>query len=178
MALALAVVVALSSCSSKAQSEDGTTQVKAPQTDIFMAIMMNNLGVIKQHIEYGTNLNQKDPFGSTPLITAIAFGKTEAAKLLIDGGSDLSVKNNDGSTALHVAAFFCHTEIVEALLAKGANKDIKNNWNATALQSVQVPWEEILPAYEQMQNSMKPMGLNMDLDRIQKTRPAIIELLN
>ena len=177
----ITAAVAFSSCNSTAQNKEvAKTEEKgeAPQMDIHMAIMMNNLGVVQKHIEYGTDLNAKEPMaGSTPLITATVFGKTEAAKLLIDAGSDLSAKNNDGSTALHVAAFFCRTEIVEALLAKDADKTVRNNFGATPFESVATPWDQIAPIYSQIKNSMKPMGLEMDLTRIEKTRPVIADLL-
>ena len=177
----LTAAIAFSSCDGTAQTkEEAKTKQKgeAPQMDIHMAIMMNNLGVVKKHIEYGTDLNAKEPMGgSTPLMTATVFNKPEAAKLLIEAGSDLNVKNNDGATALHVAAFFCRTEIVEALLARGADKEVRNNFGATPFESVAGPWNQISPIYSQIKNSMKPMGLEMDLARIEKTRPVIADLL-
>lgn len=171
------ITLAFSSCTTTGQHPEGN-KGETPQVDLHTAILTDNIDAVKKHIATGTNLNEKEPFaGSTPLITATVFGKTQAAKLLIEAGSDLSVKNNDGSTALHVAAFFCRTEIVQALLEKGADKSLQNNFNATPLASVSAPWEEIAPIYKQVENSLKPMGLQLDLARIEKTRPAIAELL-
>ena len=56
-------------------------------------------------------------WGSTPLIIAATFGKTEVARALIEAGADLGMRNNHGSTPLHVAAFLCRPEIVEAMLS-------------------------------------------------------------
>ncbi len=177
----LTAVIALSSCSTKAQNQEGSQTEKtgeAPQMDIHMAIMTDRIDVLQLHIKSGTDLNAKEPFGgSTPLITATVFGKTEAALLLIKAGSDLSVQNNDGATALHVAAFFCRTEIVNALLENGADKTMKNNFNATPYESVAGPWDQMAPIYTQVSNSLKPMGLVLDLARIEKTRPVVAQLL-
>src|SRR6185369_9232122 len=97
--------------------------VKPPQVDIHTAVVSGNLDAVKQHIAAGTDLNEKDPFGgSSPLISAAVFGKTDMAKVLIDAGADLNFQNKDGSTALHTSAFFCRPEIVKLLLDKGADK--------------------------------------------------------
>ena len=139
---------------------------------------MGNVDVIKQHILAGTDINAKEPLGgSTPLISAITFGKTDAALALINGGADLNIRNNEGSTALHVAAFFCRTKIVEALLAKNADKSIVNNYGATALESVSYPFGDVKVVYDQVSKALGPFGLKLDYQRIEKTRPEIAALL-
>ena len=71
-------------------------------------------------------MNIKEPMGgSTPLISASLFGKTEIAKLLINAGANLDIQNNDGSTALITASFFCRLEIVKMLLLKKPIKRLK-----------------------------------------------------
>ena len=113
----------------KGQGTDSTAIAKrcqAAQVDIHTAVITDNMEALKQHIAAGTNVNEKDPFGgSSPLISAALFGKTEMARILIDAGADIDFQNNDGSTALNTAAFFCRPEIVKMLLDKGADKSIK-----------------------------------------------------
>ena len=88
--------------------------VKAPNMDIHAATLLGDLEAIEQHIQAGSDLNEKEPaVGSTPLISAAVFGKTEIARALIEAGADVNLKNNEGSTALHTAAFLCRLEIVE-----------------------------------------------------------------
>ncbi|NOU60142.1 ankyrin repeat domain-containing protein [Marinifilum caeruleilacunae] len=175
-------VLAVYSCENKNSKSDTTVKaekVKAPKTDIHAATFMGNLKLVEQHIAAGTNLNSKEPIGgSTPLITACLFGKTEVAKALIDANADLSIKNNDGSTALHVAAFFCRTEIVKALLEKGADTNIKNNAGATALESVSAPFTQVKGVYEFFNKELGPLGLRLNFERIEKARPEVAELLN
>jgi hypothetical protein len=115
--------------------------------------------------------------GSSPLITATAFGQTEAAKALIDAGADVNFKNNEGSTALHTAAVFCRTEIVKALLDNGADKDVRNNAGRTALDAVEGPFEDIKPIYDQLRAALGPLGIELDYEHIKMTRPKIAEML-
>ncbi len=82
------------------------------------AALFGNVEQLKINIANGVNLNQKDDYGSTPLIIACTFGKTEIAKELIRAGADIHITNNEGSTPLHVAAFFGRVSIVEDLLVK------------------------------------------------------------
>lgn len=157
---------------------DAQSPGPAPEVDIHTAVLTGNKEALQQHIKAGTNINEKDPYGgSSPLISAAVFGKTEEAKMLIDAGADLNFQNNDGSTALHSAAFFCRPEIVKMLLASGADKEIKNKFGATPYVSVAGPFEETKPTYDIMAKVLGPMGLQLDYAYIEKTRPEIATLL-
>lgn len=150
----------------------------APVVSIHAAALGGDAEVIHQHIQAGTDLNSKEPSGgSTPLIMASLFGKTEVVKILIEAGAQVNIQNNDGSTALHTAAFFCQTEIVEILLDSNADKNIRNNAGSTALESVLVPFEAVKGIYEYFGNTLGPLGLEIDYDYLQETRPEIAEML-
>jgi ankyrin repeat protein len=181
----LAILLLEISCASKQGSAENKTssnvaenEVKPPEIDIHTAVLTENLAALKQHIAAGTNINEKDPFGgSSPLISASLFGKTEMAKVLIEAGADLNFQNNDGSTALHTSAFFCRPEIVRILLDKGADKTIKNKFGATAYQSVAGPFKDVKNSYDMMGTILGPMGLKLDYAYIEKTRPEIAAIL-
>ena len=152
--------------------------VDAPKMDIQAAILSNNIEVVRQHIKAGSDINKKDPMsGSTPLITAASFGKIKIAKALIDAGADLTLKNNDGATALHSAAFFCRVEIVQLLIDAKADKSVRNNFGATARESVMGPYAAVKPIYEMLQQQLAPLGMQLDLNEIEKTRPVIAMML-
>jgi hypothetical protein len=152
--------------------------VTAPEIDIQAAILSDNIEAVKQHIEAGTDLNKKDPMtGATPLITAASFGKNKIAQVLIDAGVDLTAKNNDGATALHTAAFFCRVQVVQSLIDAKADKTAKNNFGMTARESVMGPFAEIKPIYEMLAQQLGPIGLQIDLMEIEKTRPVIAMML-
>lgn len=151
---------------------------KPPKMDIHTAVITGNTETLKQHFAAGTNINEKDPFGgSSPLISASLFGKTEIAKLLIEAGADLNIQNNDGSTALHTAAFFCRPEIVKMLLEKKADKTIKNKYKNTALDGVASSFGSVKNIYDIMGKMLGPMGLKLDYGYLEKTRPEIAAML-
>jgi len=173
------LLIATVSCAQKKDAGSATKSgVKTPDVDIHTAVVTDNLAALKQHIATGTNINEKDPFGgSSPLISAAVFGKTEAAKILIDAGADINFKNNDSSTPLHTAAFFCRPEIVKILLDKHADKTIKNKYGSTAYESVVGPYDQVKSVYEMMQQMLGPMGLKLDYAYVEKTRPVIAAML-
>lgn len=154
------------------------TSSKPPAIDIHTAIVTDNMKALKEHIAAGSNLNAKDPIGgSSPLISACLFGKTEMAKALIDAGADLNFRNNDGSTALHTASFFCRTEIVRMLLDKGVDKTIRNKYGSTAYESVAGPFADVKKSYDILGKMLGPMGLKLDNAYLEKTRPEIAAML-
>lgn len=175
--LALAVILLSSACN-EPDKNTNTKLVGQPDVDIQTAIMSDRLDVVKQHIAAGTDINKKEQMsGSTPLITATTFGKTAIAKALIEANADLSIKNNDGATALHTAAFFCRIEIVQMLIDAKADKTIKNNFGATPRESVMGSFAEMKPFYEMLQQQLSPLGLQLDLKEIEKTRPVVAMML-
>lgn len=183
MFVVLSALLMLTSCNNKQENKEtnttsGSETASAPDVDIHTAVLTGNKEALQTHIKAGSNLNEKDPFGgSSPLITASVFGKTEEAKMLIDAGADLNFQNNDGSTALHSAAFFCYPEIVDMLLEKGADKKIKNKYGATPYETVAGPFEDAKPSYDMLGKVLSPMGLKLDYQHLEKTRPVIAEKL-
>ncbi len=161
----------------KEQPSVPETTVKPPAMDIHTATFMGDLKAVKQHIAAGSDLNAKDEYGSTPLTITATFGKTEVASALLEAGADVNIRNNEGSTPLHTAAFFCRTEIVEMLVDHGADKNIKNNFGHTALETVSGPFDSVKAIYDQISKEMGPLGLKLDYEYIETTRPVVAEML-
>ncbi|MFC4096745.1 ankyrin repeat domain-containing protein [Euzebyella saccharophila] len=152
--------------------------LQTPDMPLIQAVVTGNLEAVRQHIEAGTDLNEKDALsGATPLMSSITFDHLEISSALVDAGADLEITNNDGSTALHVAAFFGRVEAVQLLLDAKADKTVKNNYGATARESVLVPFEDMKPIYEMMQLQLGSLGLQLDMTELEKTRPVIAIML-
>jgi len=150
----------------------------APRLDLHAAAFTGNLEAVQKHIKAGSDLDKKEPTrGSTPLITATVFGKTEVAVALIEAGADVNCQNNEGSTPLITAAVFCRTEIVKALLDKGADKTLRNKAGRNALESVSRPFDDVKGIYDGLGAALAPLGLKLDYERIKKTRPIIAKML-
>jgi ankyrin repeat protein len=178
----LATLLITAACKDKNSAPESESSVsntvEPPQIDIHTAVITDNIEALKQHIAAGSNLNEKDPFGgSSPLISASLFGKTEMARTLIDAGADINFQNNDGSTALLTASFFCRPEIVKLLLEKDADKTIKNKYGSTAYESVAGPFADVKNTYDMMGKMLAPMGLKLDYAYMEKTRPEIAAML-
>ncbi len=145
---------------------------------IHAAVVAGDMESLKQLIRSGADLNEKEPAGgSSPLITACVFNKTEVARALIEAGADLNFKNNDGSTPLHTAAFFCRTEIVKALLENGSDATIRNNAGSTPEETVTVPFEAVEGIYRYFGKVYEPLGLKIDIERIRTTRTQIADII-
>ncbi len=169
-AILVIILVLISGCS---QQEN-----PRPSVDLHTAAATGNLSAIQQHIAAGSDLNAKEPTRlSSPLITAAVFGQTEAAQALIDGGAEVNYQNNEGSTALITAALLCRMEIVQALLDHGADKTLTNKSGRTARDTVARPFEDMKPIYDGLGAALAPMGLVLDYDHLQTTRPKIAALL-
>lgn len=149
----------------------------APGVAIHMAALQGDVTAIRQHIEAGSDLNEKDQYGSTPLIIAATFDKTEVAQALIEAGADLNITNNDGGTALHTAAFLCRPEIVKALLEHGADKSLKDDYGNTPLEAVSAPFDAVKGVYDSFGAALAPLGLVLDYEQVRVTRPEIAAML-
>lgn len=176
------MALSLTSCSQKSSAKNTTTvskkEIAKPTMDIHSAVLTGNIEAVKQHIEAGTDINQKEAMsGSTPLMSAATFNKPEIAKVLINANADLSVKNNDGGTALHTAAFFGRIEIVQLLIDAKADKTVRNNYGATARETVMADFAQMKPIYEMLIQQLKPMGFELDLNELQKARPVVAMML-
>jgi hypothetical protein len=184
--LVVAAILTLVACGSgkentpteSKQESEVPASVKAPSVDLHTAAFLGDMDAVRQHIQAGSDLDVREPtIGSSPLITAAVFGKTEVARALIEAGADVNLQNQEGSTALHSAAFLCRTEIVEMLLAHGADKSLKNIYGSTPLQSVEGPFSEVKAIYDEFSKQLGPMGLKLDYEQIEKTRPVIAAML-
>ena len=169
------MIIAGTSCKQAAEKEE---KVKAPELDLHAAVLMNDLNAIKQHIAAGSDLNVIEPTaGSTPLISSIVFARDEISSALIEAGVDLSLKNNEGSDALFVAALFCRLETLKHLIEKGADINTRNLYGSSALETAELPYEVIKPVYEEISKGLGPLGLKLDMNRIEAERIMVAEIL-
>ena len=100
-----------------------------PSISIHKAAEEGNIEVVKQHLAAGTDVNEGDEDGDTPLIYALEEGHKEVAKLLITKGADVNAKRDFAKTSpLHFAAAQDLKEIAALLIAKGANVNARGEF--------------------------------------------------
>ena len=182
LTLLAVLLLAITGCGKQENTAEKNTQPSTVQVpgviDLHTAAATGNLEAIRKHIEAGSDLNVRDPEGGAcPLHTAALFGQTEAAMALIEAGADINCIADDGAAPLHVAAFFCRTEIVKVLVDKGADRTIKNSYGSTPFEAVSAPFTAVKPVYEAFAKSLEPMGIKLDMERLEATRPKIAEML-
>lgn len=92
-------------------------------------------GIFDLFISKGANLEARDFYDDTPLITAagLEFSMTDNAKYLLKAGADIQAENKHGKTALMTAVFSQNIELIKTLLKAGAPVDQKAKDGNTAL---------------------------------------------
>ena len=107
---------------------EAATQVpktaKAPDIDIWTAIVKGNIEAVKKHLAAGADVNAASELwsGMTPLHLAAEGGHNEIAELLIAKGADLNVKDQNqfvGGTPLDWAIKRKKTETADLLRKHG-----------------------------------------------------------
>ena len=170
-----------SSAAPEARPETVETAAATPLSDAeivaaWIAAATGDIDTVKSALARGLDVNDRDPNSGGAILIGAAFaGQTEIVKALLEKKPDLEAKNNEGGTALFNAAFFCHPETLDALIEAGAAVNAKNKNGATALDAATSPWTpEIAGIYKFIGGVLQ---MEFDLDRIQKTRPKIADIL-
>lgn len=88
---------------------------------------------ISEWLRQGSDPNEIDAYGYTPLINACLRNCIKSVKILISNGADINMQAEHGYTALHAAAQSGYLDIVETLIDNGGNMEIKNEDGDTAL---------------------------------------------
>ena len=101
------------------------------------AVEDGQIEVVKLLIQHGINMESRNSWDNTPIITCIAGSKghLEIVKLLLEQGIDINSKGAHGYTMLHFAVEDFNFEIVKFLLENGANVNAKTGKHNTPLHS-------------------------------------------
>ena len=83
------------------------------------AAYAGNVEAVKQHLAAGTDVNEKDDDGWTPLHYAAYGVHKEIVELLIAEGADVDAKDRHGNKPLYWAGFSNQTEIADLLRKHG-----------------------------------------------------------
>ena len=88
---------------------------------------------IKELINMGADVNQKDISGISALGYASTWWNKEIAEILIQNGADVNQKDSNGKNALGHALIWEHKEIVKLLISRGADVNQKDEYGNTVL---------------------------------------------
>jgi len=103
---------------------------QSPSDSFYQTIRNNDLSALASFLK-NTDVNTRDPRGSTPLMYAAAFGSLEAMKSLVAAGAEVNAKNAFDMTALLV----CSTDLakVRFLVENGADVNARSKPGRTPL---------------------------------------------
>jgi len=87
------------------------------------AVQRRDLATLQALIEAGTDVNEQDEQGWTPLSCAAGKGDLAAGRLLIDNGADVFKAGRDQRTPYMIALAAGHVEIVQLLQQAEAGFD-------------------------------------------------------
>jgi ankyrin repeat protein/tRNA A-37 threonylcarbamoyl transferase component Bud32 len=94
----------------------------AQYVDILEAIKKDDLPAVKDFLNQGTSVNEKNKAGFTPLHVAAQQGNREIAEYLISAGARVSIRNQYGYPSSHYATEMGHIELAELLRAREMNE--------------------------------------------------------
>ncbi len=120
------VILGTSSCGTP-------TLISASPDKLHQVAGSGNVVALNKAIVSGTNIDQVDGFGKTPLFYAVAGRRSPVVADLLQHGADPNHIADDGNSPLHVAAETGDVDIVELLLRSGARPNSLSEQGITPL---------------------------------------------
>ncbi len=96
----------------------GCSQPDKPTVGLYVAIKRGDLDQVDRHVHWGTDINQIDIDGQTPLHESARNGKIVIARLLMKNGANVNQLNNFGQTPLDLAILNGRIQLSELLINK------------------------------------------------------------
>ncbi len=90
------------------------------------AAKRGRLDQVRQLVEAGADLDERNRRGNTALYYAALEGHADVVRVLAEAGADIDVDNNFGSTPLHVASRGGHVDVIRVLATYGADLNVRN----------------------------------------------------
>ena len=84
-------------------------------------------------LEYDFDINHRNRFGMTPLLSSLFFKKYDIAKLFIERGADINISDKEGNTPLMIAIEDINVGLTTILVEHGADINHQNNKGDTAV---------------------------------------------
>lgn len=96
------------------------------------AAVLRNRKAMRLLVALGTEPDDHDLNGYTPLMRAVAYGASDSVRLLLELGADPRVVGSWGDTALHIAAATRRRRLYNLLIERGSDPHLENSAGDTA----------------------------------------------
>jgi len=103
------------------EGEEGEEEV-----NVHSAASMGDVDALKELIEAGADLDDKDEEGRSALHFACGYGEVKCAEALLEAGANVDATDKNNNTALHYSAGYGRKDIVQLLIDSGANCTLRN----------------------------------------------------
>lgn len=132
--------------------------------------------VVKLLLEYGADMESRDPVGATPLIGAAAAGNAEIVEALVQQGAKCEASQYDGETALMTAVWRGHRDIIHFLVKMGADVNSRKTTGENALEwAISQSYDDIAKLLIEAGAKLEPSAGFLELV---STRDDILSTLN
>lgn len=109
------------------------TSASAATADLLAAVSSGNLAEVSRLIAAGTDLEQRDGQGQTPLLRAVAGNHVAVAKALLAAGASLNAQAANQDTPWLLAGASGRSEIIAAMLPLKPDLSLRNRYGGDAL---------------------------------------------
>ena len=94
------------------------------------AILNENIDEVQLQLDAGTDVNEENAIGYTPLHYAAGVGRIDILELLIEHGANINAtdSSNKGATPLDYAHWKGQTEVIEVLKTHNAQRAYREGW--------------------------------------------------
>ena len=114
---------------------DTTPDNSSEEYPLHQAAFDGDLEKVKELVENGANIYEKDNKGMTPVMSATLFvPHLDVVQYLESKGADLKAKDSDGNTLLHNVIISGDLEIIKYLVEYGLDVNAANNDGLTPFQ--------------------------------------------
>lgn len=115
------------------KSTEDKKNIPDEQLTYIQAIKLGKIDIVKQQLDKGINVDDKQGGRFTGLFFASAKGYQDIVQLLISSGADINAQGRGSWTALIGATFHGHSENIRLLASNGANLELQSSDGMTAL---------------------------------------------
>ena len=105
----------------------------ADLSGIHWAAFIGNLGGVKDYLDQGISVDEKDGLGWTPLHWAASMAQEEVGKFLLRRGAEADARSDKGRTPLHQAATSGALRLTRLLISEDADVNAKDEGGKTPL---------------------------------------------
>lgn len=155
--------------------DDINTRNHLLKTPLHLAVIENNLDIVKHLLNKGADVNAVDIFGDTPLhwATYNTFYPTDIIMAILQYNPKLDIKNKNGLTALMNLCFRLWSRLevevpnVSLLLVAGSDITIKSSNGLSAIDYLNSIYNCVIPGpwLDSMENAMQHFYLHSVLDQ-------------